>query len=323
MLRILEVKRVFGLIQLILVVVNIIFFISFMLFIYSYDPNSSFSGSGGTESSSSTTNENISDLPKLDVELVSQQLINHKLFGSAGSYDEEEIAKPKEESPPPVSEDVVEETQLNLKLIGTVALSPKDKFSSACIENQDKRITAFFAVGQEVMENVVLEEVYPKEVILLNKRLNPPRKERLKIEDKAESLVSKPVNFPSDRVRVGRVEEDSSQNNVREVEVNRDEIEKEFVASYADLVTRIRPEMYRDESGKIRGVTAKNIEEIPLAKKLGFKNGDVLVAVNDENIDSEDKIIDIIRKHSDPTLPAIKITILRDGKQMDVIYKIR
>lgn len=322
MVKILEIKRLFGLIQLILIIANISALVIFGVLIYLYNP-SNYSGNLNKVSSLANSVDPEVKVVNSDVETISQKLMNLGLFGSAGRWNEDEVVKPKEEEPPqPVEDTAVEDTQLNLKLIGTIALTPKDKFASACIENQDKRITAFYAVGQEVMENVILEEVYPKEVILLNKRVNPTRKERLKIEDKSNLLIKKTEDFPTDRVRVGRVEE-SDQSSVKEVEVNRDEIEREFIASYADLVTRIKPEMYRDESGKVMGVTAKNIGEIPLAKKLGFKDGDVLLAVNDEKIDSEDKIIDIIRKYSDPTLPAIKITILRDGKTMDVIYKIQ
>ncbi len=323
MLRILEIKRLFGLVQLMLVLTNICVLVFFVFLIYTYNPNKSLSSS---VAGSRVADNGIGtpDLPKVDVESTSQKLLGLGLFGNAGKWNEEEVAKAPEEPPaPPESEDSIEDTQLNLKLIGTIALSPKDKFASACIENQDKRLTAFYAVGQEVIENVILDEVYPKEVILLNKRTNPPRRERLKIEDKSDALLKKPEESTSERIKVGKGEEVPILQNVKEIEVNREEIEREFIASYADLVTRIKPEMYRDETGKVVGVTARNIGDIPLAKKLGLKDGDVLVAVNDEKIDSEDKIIDIIRKYSDPTLPSIKITVLRDGKPMDVIYKIQ
>lgn len=323
MLRILEIKRVFGLVQFILVLANILGFVFFIYLAYSYNPAMVLSDSGAETKVADNVAGN-PELSKIDIESISQKLLGLGLFGSAGKWNEEEAVKPVEEvAPPPPSEDTIEDTQLNLKLIGTIALSPKDKFASACIENRDKKVTTFYAVGQEVVENVFLDEIYPKEVILLNKRVNPPRRERLKIDDKSDLLLSKSADVPSDRVKFGRVEEDLSQSNFKEVEVNRDEIEKEFIASYADLVTRIKPEMYRDQTGNVVGVTARNIGDIPLAKKLGFKEGDVLLAVNDEKIDSEEKIIDIIRKYSDPTLPSIKITILRDGKPMDVIYKIQ
>ncbi|HOQ31880.1 MAG TPA: S1C family serine protease, partial [Candidatus Hydrogenedens sp.] len=79
----------------------------------------------------------------------------------------------------------------------------------------------------------------------------------------------------------------------------------------------------KDAEGKVIGITAKNISEIPIAVKLGFKEGDVLTAVNDDVIDSDEKIVDLIKKYSDVTLPSVKVSILRNGNPMEIIYKIQ
>lgn len=300
----------------------IIIALGFSLYkIYTYNPEKKLSkGSAGVNVSEiSSQNE----IVNIDAKSLSSKLLSSGLFGNAGKWSEEDAEKKAEEKveePPP--SDTLEDTQLNLKLIGTIALSPKDRFAAAFIENSEKRVTAAFGIGQEVIEQVFLEEVYPKEVILLNKKNNPPKKERLRLEDNSLALLKGATDEnkeQSGQDKPKTPEEPSS----KQIELNRDEIVQDFFASYADLVTRIKPELYRDQEGKIIGVTAKNISEIPIASKLGFKEGDVLTAVNDEPINSEDSITELIRKYTDVTLPAVKVTILRNGNPMDIIYKIQ
>lgn len=322
MVRVLEIKRLFFLVHVILTVAIVLSLGFFFYKIYTYEPTKKI---GNKVSQQIVEDETLtSELIKIDAKSLFDKILNSGLFGSAGRWNEDDAQKKAEEEnkePPP--EDTLEDTQLNLKLIGTIALSPKDRFSCAFIENSDKRITAAFAIGQEVTDQVFLEEVYPKEVILLNKKSNPPKKERLKIEDKSLELLAVKTDEKTTQSDAKETAPSSSEPKSKQMELNRDEIVQDFFASYADLITRVKPEVYKDAEGKVVGVTAKNISEIPLAGKLGFKDGDVLTAVNDEVIDSEDKIIDLIKKYSDVTLPAVKVTILRNGNPMEITYKIQ
>lgn len=97
-----------------------------------------------------------------------------------------------------------------------------------------------------------------------------------------------------------------------EIVVNRQEILQELNAGYADLVTKLNPEMWKDETGKVAGITAKNIGDIPLAAKLGLKDGDILQSVNGILIDSEQKIMEVVNKFSNANV--FRLGILREGK---------
>ncbi len=319
MVQSLEIKRLFSLIHIVLVLSIITALIFFLYVIYTYNPVQKIAKKTNDSYKADEIIQN--SLVNVDGQSLYAKLLNSGLFGNAGKWSEDDVPKKEEVKEPPPQEDTLEDTQLNLKLIGTIALSPKDRFSSAFIEISDKRITTAFAVGQEVIEQVFLEEVYPKEVILLNKKTNPPKRERLKLEDKSlELLQVKSANAPKQQETPNQK---SAEPKSKQIDLNRDEIVQDFFASYADLVTRVKPELYKDAEGKVIGITAKNISDIPIAVKLGFKDGDVLTAVNDEVIDSEEKIIDLIKKYSDVTLPAVKVSILRNGNPMEVIYRIQ
>ncbi len=319
MVQSLEIKRLFFLIHIVLILSILIALGIFFYVIYTYDPTQKIVKKVGESNEVEEASQNM--LINIDAQGLFNRLLTSGFLGNAGRWSEDEIPKRQEEVKEPPPQDTLEDTQLNLKLIGTIALSPKDRFSSAFIELSDKRITTAFAVGQEVIEQVFLEEVYPKEVILLNKKTNPPKKERLKLEDKSLDLLkAKNEETPNkSNIQSTKPSEPSS----KQIDLNRDEIVQDFFASYADLVTRVKPELYKNAEGKVIGITANNINEIPIAVKLGFKDGDVLTAVNDDVIDSDEKIVELIKKYSDVTLPSVKVSILRNGIPMDIIYRIQ
>ncbi|MGC8737119.1 MAG: type II secretion system protein N [Candidatus Hydrogenedens sp.] len=319
MVHSLEIKRLFFLIHIILIFSILIALGVFFFIIYTYNPAQKIAKKTGIAGEEEGTVQN--ELINIDAKSLFNKITQSGLFGNAGRWTEDTVPKKEEKTEQLSPQDTLEDTQLNLKLIGTIALSPKDRFASAFIENSDKRITAAFAIGQEVVEQVVLEEVYPKEVILLNKKTHPPKRERLKLEDKSLELLKAKEEKPPSKTDSKPAKTNEPEK--KQVDLNRDEIVQDFFASYADLVTRVKPELYKDAEGKVLGITAKNISEIPIAVKLGFKEGDVLTAVNDDIIDSDEKVIDLIKKYSDVTLPSVKVSILRNGNPMEIIYRIQ
>ena len=250
------------------------------------------------------------------------------LFGEAGKWDPKAIPPPapvvEEEKPP---EPDVSETTLNLRLMGTVALddSGKNKFSTAFIENLDAndRGRGYF-IGDQVMDNVTLAEVFSREVIVLNKRFDPPKRERLKMDEaepdtgagaNAASKSAVPAPGPGSAA-VSATDPSSSDR----ISLKRDEIVQDLYKNYSDLVTNLKPEMARDDKGNIIGITAPNIGQVPMAQKLGLKDNDVLQTVNNEQIDSEQKIIEMVQKYQ--TANSFRIGIMRDGKPKVITYRL-
>lgn len=240
-------------------------------------------------------------------------IIENKLFGEAGLF--------KVDQPPaePVIEEVMdtteEETDLNLKLWAVTSLSPKSPFASASIEDLGQKTgSQLFHIGNPVVANVTLEEVHPRWVVLINRNESPPKRERLSM-DEEEGAEGADANMLASRgSRVPTLPP-------QEVEIDRNDFINELTTNYADLVTKVKPELYRDANGKVAGITAADIAEVPLAKQLGLENGDVLQTVNNEKIDSEQKVMEMVQKYQDAG--SFRIGIMRNGKQKIITYNFR
>ena len=237
-------------------------------------------------------------------------ITKYRLFGDAGSYDP--TATPPPPPPEPVQEEVPD-TDLNLRLMGTIALSAKDPFASAFIQNMDQRgLVESYLLGEEVVENVTLEEVHKRQVILMNKRKTPAQQERLRMDEGEEgSTFAAPVTV---------AQTDFSDRSTARVMVSKAELRNELMTNGADLL-KIKPVLKKDAAGNVIGVTADEISKYPLAQKLGLQDGDVLQTVNNEPIDSQAKILEIINKHQNAS--SFRIGILRDGRPRIVTYNLR
>ncbi len=246
-------------------------------------------------------------------------LVASRLFGPAGLWDPDAAPIAPEEPPEPDIAPEIAESTLNLQLKGTIALTPGDPFSVAFIENLDEREPPrSFLIGTEVVDDVILELVYKREVILLNSRNEPPQRERLRMEDatgddqssRAQMASrSAPRTYPQRATRpTPPVGSDSA---VERITIDRNELMQEVFDNYASLST-LRPQLYRDDAGNVLGLTADNISQQPLARKLGFQDNDVLQTVNNERIDSEERIMEIIQRYQNAN--SFRIGILRDGR---------
>jgi general secretion pathway protein C len=233
-----------------------------------------------------------------------ERIVMSGLFGSAGKAAQEKPAA----APPPVEE----ETKLRLKLCGTSATKPRDLFASAIILNEEKNQTGTFCVGQEVVDKVTLEEVWQRKVILLNKAANRREVLRSEPDTKEGAGGGAGPTAPQPKLTTGA--------GGNRVTLKKQEIVQDLVTNYADIVTQIKPELYHDAEGKVAGLTASNLESIPIAQKLGVKNGDVLQTVNNEVIDSEEKIMELVNKYRNSS--TFRIGLLRDGKPLVVTYKL-
>jgi len=238
-----------------------------------------------------------------------ERIVTSKIFGQAGTYDR---TAPPEEPTDEVAEDEVL-TQLNLRLLGTIALSEADPLASAAIENLDQRgQIGAYVLSQQVVDQVTLVEVRKREVVLLNERKSPPEREILRMDDDEAAQLAMVKEAPRPTRR--------SYSGTERVSLKRDEFIQDLYVNYADLVTKVKPEMVRDASGKVIGITAEQISQVPLAKKLGLNDGDVLQTVNNEKIDSEQKIIEMVQKYRNAN--SFRIGIQRNGRPKVITYNL-
>lgn len=242
-------------------------------------------------------------------------ILENGLFGEAGLFKEPLApVAPVVEKP---DDGPVEETELSLKLWAVTSLSPKSPFASASIEDTtQKNGGQLFHIGNPVVEDVILEEVHPRWVILLNNKKSPPERERLSMDDEEGE--------GEDGAALGAMASRSRSTTTlpsQEVEIDKNAFITELSVNYADLMTKVKPELVRDENGKVSGITAADISDVPLAQQLSLENGDVLQTVNNEKIDSEQKILEMVQKYQDAG--SFRIGIMRNGKQKIITYNFR
>ncbi|HOC71341.1 MAG TPA: hypothetical protein PKL54_00900, partial [Candidatus Hydrogenedentes bacterium] len=147
----------------------------------------------------------------------------------------------------------------------------------------------------------------------LNRRTTPPQRERLRMDEEKEGdalAAAAPAAPPAPEA----VAEPSER-----ITLKRDEMIAEVAENYASLVN-IRPELATDENGNVLGITAAGIGEFPLAQRLGVQENDILQTVNNEKLDSEDKIMEMVQKYQ--TATSLRIGILRDGKPKVITYRL-
>lgn len=249
-------------------------------------------------------------------------LIKSGMFGTAGRWDPKAAPKEAESDPEPelsISDDIAD-SELNLTLKGTIALEPDNPFSVAFIENGEskdpsKRIS--FMIGQEVIDNVFLELVYAREVVLINKRKEPPQRERLRMEDKMQSNT--PTAEKEQVASSGRPQPPQARSTgagpssgpLETITLDREELYNE-VAENSQALMQLQPKFVQNEKGDVIGVTVDNISKQPLAQKLGFHDNDVVQTVNNEKVDSQEKIMDLMMKYQNAS--SFRVGIMRGGK---------
>ncbi len=238
-------------------------------------------------------------------------IVNSGLFGGAGK------AAADEPAPQPVEpQEVVEETALNLRLLSTLATYPTDPGGSALIENQvSQREVTLVAMNEFVLPNVRLLEVHPRAVLIENGRDHDPAKQEwLRMDEPDKDGASTPRPRPA-------VQANNANEPPARVFLNRQEIYNEINNNYAQLLTQVKPEFVRDDSGQVVGLTAQNISNLPLARKLNLQDGDVLQSINNEAIDSQQKIYEIMMKYQNAS--SFRVGIQRGGRPHVITYRVR
>jgi len=236
------------------------------------------------------------------------KLVGSGLFGDFGRFD------PAAEPPPPVEAPVATEvvdTELNLRLVGTT-VTPG--MSSAILEVKDQNHTAAtYFLDDTVMDGVTLVEIGKREVFILNERGAESRRERVSMDDPANAppVVAAAVPAPEPERPTG---------GTQRITLNREELASEIMSSYSDIVTKVRPELARDDNGEVLGVTAANISSVALARKLGLADGDILQTVNNEKIDSEGKIYEMIQKYQNAS--SLRLGVISNGQPKVISYRI-
>lgn len=236
-------------------------------------------------------------------------IVASRLFGPAG-----DVAKGPDTPVGPLPPGPIVETAFaNLKLKGTSFTKVRP---NALIEQQSLG-TRVYQPGEEVIPGEArLEEVHNRWVYLFNIKKN--QREVLRMDDELELDLAAIPEVPSAIAPPSAP--DPGRNNIT---LKRDELQQELQAmteNITDLVTTANPHPVMGPDGKPIGFTADNIGEIPLAKRLKFKDGDVVKEINGMPILSLENVTEAIEKFQGSN--NFHVTVLRNGTPTLIRFKL-
>lgn len=228
------------------------------------------------------------------------------LFGPAAKTSAPDAAEAVVAAP------TVEVTRLPLKLLGTAATSPTDPLACAGIKNTQTNSEDTYYLGQPVLSDVVLEEVHKRGVVLFNKKEN--KREILSMDEK--ETISAHLASVSGAAAVpqpGNGEESGP------ISLQKHEL-MEIASDMGRLMTELKPQPYKDDSGRMIGITSPDLGKVPLAKKVGLADNDVITAINGMSIDSVESIGKIAEKFKN--LNVFHLKVLRNGQTVTRTIKL-
>jgi general secretion pathway protein C len=223
----------------------------------------------------------------------------------SGEIDEEEEAE--DSAPEPM-----EETELNVVLLGTAVGTPEDTF--AVIEDRVSREQNLYQVGDTVQDEARIVKVSRCRVIL-------------KRDGSREVLecIEPDERHPRQRHRrLARRTPQKPDAGIRKVSRNRYWIDQERVdsalANMNRLMTqaRIVPSLRR---GKNQGWKLFAIRPNSLFKQIGLKNGDVIQSINGRNLMTPNKALEAFRELREAS--HFEVELMRRGRRRTLNYEIR
>jgi type II secretion system protein C len=186
--------------------------------------------------------------------------------------------------------------KLGLRLLGVVAGGPIT--SRAIIENTETKVATPYRIGDTVA-SATIESVESDRVVLLHRGKKAVLQMHVGTSptgapENPVSATRKPATtdpqLPQPSARLGYVEE---------------------------LFREATIEPYI-ESGRTEGLKITGLEETPLTKLFGLRNGDVVQTVNGQNLNSKQKAFQVLKKAR--TQPKIDLKLLRDGEAKELSF---
>jgi general secretion pathway protein C len=203
--------------------------------------------------------------------------------------------------------DNLEETELKLKLWGTVAADdPRQSF--AIIEDEKKREQNVYKIDDTVQnatvklilaDKVVLSVSGSDEVLQLQKR----------------SADSSTTTRTTSTVRTTAA---TNTTTTTRISLRRTQVES-AMENLTELMTQITIKPYNEDG--VEGLSLSNIKPNSLFRRMGLRNGDVLVAVEGQALNSVDQAYQLYEslKSSD----SASVEINRRGRSRVIQYRIR
>jgi type II secretion system protein C len=191
--------------------------------------------------------------------------------------------------------------ELGLKLVGTIAGGPTT--SRAIIQDTKSNTSDFYRIG-DTIASATVEAVQRGEVVLryqgrplVLKQCSGTTADKGQRTEAAAPKAESPS--PPAPVAAAPSSESSRGGYMSEV------FRKATIEPYV-------------RNDRTEGLRITGLDKIPLAEAFGFKNGDVVQAVNGQQLTSKQKAFQVLQKAK--TQPRVNIRILRDGKSKELSF---
>ena len=211
---------------------------------------------------------------------------------------------------PAIDPDSLEKTQLNLKLWGTVSGNQDQAY--AVIEDTQKREQNLYRVGDTVQNATVKMVLREKVVLSVNGKDEALTMEELDSKAGASPMASRgrqprPLNIPSQGVREQRIS------------INRGMIDEAF-QDMNKLMTDIAITPH-NEDGQLTGLNLNRIKPNSIFRRMGLRNGDVLLGVDGKPILSVEDAMSMYE--SLKSADNVQVQLKRRGQERTINYNIR
>ncbi|UCG59177.1 MAG: hypothetical protein JSU70_06640 [Phycisphaerales bacterium] len=233
-------------------------------------------------------------------------IVEKDIFGTGeSSHGQDEVAS----GGGPASEAPSAERELGLALLGTVSGSPT--VARAVVEQTESGTIGVHRTGDTVAGAIVVS--IGKETVILNyngRRLALTRNLSRLTSNKGGVREAAPQQMEQDSsVASGNLP-------VRQVPLD----DRAGTGPVETLLSRAVIEPYA-VNGRTAGLRITGLKDIPQAKNLGLKEGDVITVVNRQQLTSKQKAFQILKKARGQ--PTVSMELLRDNKTKKISFALR
>ena len=249
-----------------------------------------------------------------------------------GSTEEAEVAPVEEKKVDEEMLENLEETSLQLSLLGTVA---GDSASArAIILDEKERKQDIYRIGDSVQGaeirqilrgKIVLRHGEKDEILTMAEATeNPPvaAQQNTKYRRINRAMRARAARSSEDEAEIEPPEEPGLDNGEVEEEVisvGRDELQNS-INNLNDLMTQVRIRPYF-RGGKSEGLIVSQIQGDSIFAKMGLMNGDIIASVNGQPMNSPEEAFQLYNSLNSASQVSIEIT--RRGQKKMLTYDIR
>jgi type II secretion system protein C len=233
-------------------------------------------------------------------------IVERNIFGSSGRNSSK--ANTGHES----KENTVSVLNAQLRLLATVA--GDEEVACAVIENVKTKIQDLYKTG-DIIEGARIERIDRNKIFLLN-------------GGKREVLNLYAVESVPDRVETGAEAVIAKKSEASEVvnvisPTEREINKKAFLARVGGMeaiLKKVEVTPYL-EDGQEKGVCITGLEDLSMARYVGFQNGDIIQNINGSTVTNRRKAFQILRKARSQS--SLNIQLLRNQEQMSLSFGIK